>query len=61
MKRWVSSLLTTKNGVLWREGYSFPVDKKTYESSIEFLKSCFDTACVADKDKLRAFKWLARL
>ena len=44
-----------------KDGYPFPVDKKTYESSIEFLKSCLDKARVGDKDKLSDFKRLARL
>ncbi len=43
-----------------KDGHPFPVDKKTYESSIEFLKSCLDKACVGDKDKLNAFRRLSR-
>lgn len=44
-----------------KDGHPFPVDKKTYENSIEFLKSCLDKARVGDKDKLNAFKRLSHL
>ena len=43
-----------------KDGHPFPVDRKTYEESITFLQSCLDTARVADRDKIDAFKRLAR-
>ncbi|HVN95261.1 MAG TPA: DUF763 domain-containing protein [Syntrophorhabdaceae bacterium] len=42
-----------------KDGHPFPVDKKTYEHSIEFLKSCLDKAKMGDRDKLDAFKRLS--
>jgi uncharacterized protein len=44
-----------------KDGYPFPVDKKTYENSIEFLKICIDKAKVGDRDKIDAFKKLSLL
>jgi hypothetical protein len=44
-----------------KDGYPFPVDRKTYEKSIDFLKSCIDKAKVGDRDKIDAFKRLGRL
>ena len=44
-----------------KDGYPFPVDKKTYEHSIDVLKSCLDKAKMGDRDKLDAFKRLSRL
>jgi len=44
-----------------KDGHPFPVDKKTYEQSIDFLKNCIDKAKVGDRDKVDAFKRLARL
>jgi len=44
-----------------KDGHPFPVDKKTYEHSIDFLKSCLDKAKMGDRDKLDAFKRLSRL
>ncbi len=44
-----------------KDGYPFPVDRKTYEKSIDFLKSCIDKAKVGDRDKIDAFKRLSRL
>ncbi len=43
-----------------KDGIPFPVDRKTYEKSIEFLKACLDRAKVGDKDKLDAFKKLSK-
>jgi hypothetical protein len=44
-----------------KDGYPFPVDKKTYEHSIDFIKSCLDKAKMGDRDKLDAFKRLSML
>jgi hypothetical protein len=44
-----------------KDGYPFPVDKKTYEHSIDILKSCLDKAKMGDRDKLDAFKRLLGL
>jgi hypothetical protein len=44
-----------------KDGFPFPVDKKTYEKSIDFLKSCIDKAKVGDREKMDAFKRLGRL
>lgn len=44
-----------------KDGYPFPVDRKTYEKTIDFLKSCIDKANVGDRDKISAFKRLSRL
>jgi hypothetical protein len=44
-----------------KDGHPFPVDKKTYENSIEFLKICIDKAKAGDRDKIDAFKKLALL
>jgi uncharacterized protein len=43
-----------------KDGHPFPVDRKTYEESITFLQSCLDTARVADREKIEAFKRLSR-
>lgn len=43
-----------------KDGHPFPVDTKTYEQSIEFLKTCLDRARVGDREKLDAFKRLSR-
>lgn len=43
-----------------KDGHPFPVDRKTYEESITFLRSCLDTVRVADRDKIEAFKRLSR-
>ncbi|MBP1746379.1 MAG: hypothetical protein H6Q54_994 [Deltaproteobacteria bacterium] len=44
-----------------KDGYPFPVDKKTYEKSIDFLKMCLDKSKVGDREKITAFKRLSRL
>ena len=41
-----------------KDGYPFPVQRKTYEESISFLQSCLDKARVNDRDKIEAFKRL---
>lgn len=42
-----------------KDGYPFPVQKKTYEQSIEFLKMCIDKAKLGDRDKLEALRKLS--
>lgn len=44
-----------------KDGYPFPVDRKTYEKSIDFLKICVDKARVGDREKMDAFKRIGRL
>lgn len=41
-----------------KDGIPYPVDKKTYEKSIEFLKIALSKAKIGDKDKIRAFSQL---
>lgn len=41
-----------------KDGTPYPVDKKTYEKSIEFLKIAISKAKIGDKDKIRAFSQL---
>lgn len=43
-----------------KDGYPFPVDRRTYDHSISFLKECLDKAKVNDKEKIDAFRRLAR-
>jgi hypothetical protein len=42
-----------------KDGHPFPVDRTTYDSSIEFLQTCLDRAQVADREKIDAFRRLA--
>jgi uncharacterized protein len=42
-----------------KDGHPFPVDRKTYDHSISFLKECLDRAKVKDRDKIEAFRRLA--
>jgi uncharacterized protein len=44
-----------------KDGHPFPVDRYTYEGTIDFLKICLDKARIGDKDRLAAFKRLSRL
>ena len=41
-----------------KDGYPYPVDRKTYDSSIEFLTQALDKAKIGDKEKLDAFRRL---
>ena len=41
-----------------KDGYLYPVDRKTYNSSIQFLAQALDKAKIGDKEKLNAFKRL---
>jgi uncharacterized protein len=43
-----------------KDGIPFPVDKKTYDHSISFLKDCLDKARVNDRDRMDAFRRLCR-
>lgn len=44
-----------------KDGHPFPVDVRTDEESIEFLKACLDKARIGDRDKLDAFKKLSSI
>jgi hypothetical protein len=41
-----------------KDGYPYPVDRKTYDSSIQFLAQALEKAKIGDKDKLDAFRRL---
>jgi hypothetical protein len=41
-----------------KDGYPYPVDRKTYDSSIQFLAQAVEKAKIGDKDKLEAFRGL---
>lgn len=43
-----------------KDGIPFPVDRKTYDHSIAFLKDCLDKARLKDKEKIDAFRRLSR-
>ena len=44
-----------------KDGHPFPVNRKTYDESIQFLKTCLDKARIGDREKLDAFKKLSSL
>ena len=44
-----------------RKGHPFPVDRKTYDRSIEFLQTCLDKALLEDRDKIETFRRLSLL
>lgn len=44
-----------------KDGYPFPVDRSTYEHSIDFLKTCVDKAKMGDRDKMDAFRKLSKI
>jgi uncharacterized protein len=44
-----------------KDGHPFPVDKKSYDQSIDFLKSCLERTRLGDRDKLDAFRRLSRI
>jgi hypothetical protein len=44
-----------------KDGYPFPVDRPTYEHSIDFLKTCIDKAKMGDREKLDTFKRLGKI
>jgi hypothetical protein len=41
-----------------KDGYPYPVDRKTYDSSIQFLTQALGKAKIGDSDKLEAFRRL---
>ena len=41
-----------------KDGYPFPVDKKTYDGSIRFLIQALEKAKIGDNEKLEAFRHL---
>jgi hypothetical protein len=41
-----------------KDGYPYPVDRKTYDSSIQFLAQALEKAKIGDTDKLEAFRRL---
>jgi hypothetical protein len=41
-----------------KDGYPYPVDRKTYDNSIQFLVQAVEKAKIGDKEKLEAFKRL---
>ncbi len=43
-----------------KDGVPFPVDRETYEETIEFLRSAVEESRVDDRSKLRALKVLAK-
>jgi hypothetical protein len=44
-----------------KDGHPFPVDKKTYDFSIDFLKKCVNRAHISNNYKKEAFKRLSKL
>ncbi|HOL05910.1 MAG TPA: DUF763 domain-containing protein [Syntrophorhabdaceae bacterium] len=44
-----------------KDGHPYPVDRKTYDKTIETLKTCVDKAKLKDREKLDALKRLAYL
>jgi hypothetical protein len=43
-----------------KDGYPFPVDRPTYDSSVDFLREAVNKAKVGPSDKLSALRRLAR-
>ena len=41
-----------------KDGYPYPVDRKTYDSSIQFVALAVEKAKIGDRDKLEAFRRL---
>jgi len=41
-----------------KDGHPYPVDRKTYDSSIQFLARAVEKAKIGDKEKLEAFRRL---
>jgi hypothetical protein len=41
-----------------KDGYPYPVDKRTYDKSIQFLTQALEKAKIGDKEKLEAFRRL---
>jgi hypothetical protein len=43
-----------------KDGHPFPVDRKTYDRTIESLHLCLDRARIGDREKIDAFRRLSR-
>jgi uncharacterized protein len=43
-----------------KDGHPFPVDRKTYDRTIESLHVCLDRARIGDREKIDAFRRLSR-
>lgn len=43
-----------------KDGHPFPVDKKTYDRTVESLQVCLDRAKIGDREKIDAFRRLSR-
>jgi hypothetical protein len=41
-----------------KDGHPYPVDRKTYDSSIQFLAQAVEKAKIGDREKLEAFRQL---
>ena len=41
-----------------KDGHPYPVDRKTYDSSIQFLAQALDKARIGDREKIEAFRRL---
>jgi len=41
-----------------KDGHPYPVDRKTYDSSIQFLAQALEKAKIGDREKLEAFRRL---
>lgn len=44
-----------------KDGHPFPVDRPTYEHSIDFLKTCVDKAKMGDREKIDVLRKLSRM
>ena len=44
-----------------KDGIPYPVDRQTYDRSIEILKQALDRARIGDRDKIEAFRRLSKL
>lgn len=42
-----------------KDGHPYPVNRKVYDETIEFLKSAIDKAKIGDNEKIKAFKRLS--
>ncbi|MBC7341055.1 MAG: DUF763 domain-containing protein [Clostridia bacterium] len=43
-----------------KDGYPYPVDRKTYDQSVEFLRQALNSAKVGRTEKIQAFRRLAK-
>lgn len=44
-----------------KDGYPYPVDRKTYDETIGFLSTALERARVGDREKMEAFRRLYRM